>query len=422
MSAPTMHPESTLDQAELSAPPTLPAGSPLKGAVAFRHTERKARLHNSHFHHHTIMRIPRRLRNMRRLYEIALLPGDGIGPEVVAEAERVLRAASEAFGFALKLTEHAVGGAGIDASGEPLPEKTREACLEADAVLLGAVGGPKWDGRAGAGRPEAGLLQLRRALGTFANLRPVAVNEPLAERSPLRSENVAGTDLLIVRELTGGIYFGEPAGRSGEGAGELGLSTMSYSRGEIERIARVAFEWARKRGGRVTSVDKANVLAVSALWREVVSELHAAEFSECTLDHLYVDNAAMQLVRDPRAFDVILTGNLFGDILSDLAATLPGSLGLLPSASLGGDIGLFEPVHGSAPDIAGQGRANPLGTIGSAAMLLDDAGEADAAESIRNAIAATLTRGVVTADMGGTASTAEVGDAVASGLMYPVAA
>ncbi len=328
-------------------------------------------------------------------YHIVVLPGDGIGPEVTQEAVRVLEAAAEALGFQVHMETHPVGGAAIEAFGDPLPEPVLAACLKADAVLLGAVGGPQWDNLDRSQRPEAGLLRLRKALEAYANLRPVEVPEALANASPLRPELVAGTNLLIVRELTGGIYFGEPRGRNGQ----MAWNTMRYTREEIERIARVAFQWAARRRGRVTSVDKANVLEVSQLWREVVSRVHREEFPELELEHLYVDNAAMQLVRNPRHFDVVVTGNLFGDILSDLAATLPGSLGLLPSASLGGRVGLFEPVHGSAPDLAGQGKANPMAAILSVAMLLEALGQDVAARLVRRAVDAALAEGVKTADL-----------------------
>lgn len=328
-------------------------------------------------------------------YKIAWLPGDGIGREVTEAALRVMRAALEPHGAVLTVDEYPAGGAAIDAEGVPLPETTREAVVAADGVLLGAVGGPKWDHVATEKRPERGLLQLRKLLGAFANLRPVRVPEALADASPLRRDVVAGTDLLIVRELTGGIYFGEPRGLHDDS----GVNTMRYLKGEVERIARVAFEQARRRSGRVTSVDKANVLEVSQHWRTVVSRIHQEEYPDVELSHLYVDNAAMQVVRDPKQFDVVVTGNLFGDILSDLAATLPGSLGLLPSASIGGDVGLFEPVHGSAPDIAGTGKANPIAAILSGAMLLDELGEADAARAAREAVEAALDAGLRTADL-----------------------
>jgi 3-isopropylmalate dehydrogenase len=334
-----------------------------------------------------------------KTYNVVLLPGDGIGPEVTSQAVRVLEAAGAAYGFAFRFTEGAVGGAAIDAYGTPLPDDVLEQCRKADAVFLGAVGGPKWDDLRGAMRPESGLLKLRKSLEVFANLRPVAVPESLAEASPLRPEAVRGTDMLVVRELTGGIYFGEPKGRTGEGQQEEAFNTMRYSVPEIERVARVAFQWARRRKGKLTSVDKANVLVVSQLWRETVERIHAAEFSDVKLDHMYVDNAAMQLVLNPRQFDVIVTGNLFGDILSDAAATLGGSLGLLPSASVGGKVGLFEPVHGSAPDIAGQAKANPVAAILTAAMLLDELGESQAAVAVREAVEQVFADGYRTGDL-----------------------
>ena len=323
--------------------------------------------------------------------KIALLPGDGIGPEVVAAARQVLDAVGE-FDYG----EHPVGGASIDADGVALTDEVLDACRQADAVLLGAVGGPKWDTtNPEAPRPEQGLLGLRKGLDLYANLRPVRPSESLLGASPLRSERIAGTDLLVVRELTGGIYFGD-SGRDGDRAHD----TCEYSVGEIERIALVAFDAAERRRGRVTSVDKANVLETSRLWRETVSRL-AGDRDGVELDHLLVDNAAMQLVSEPARFDVILTENMFGDILSDEAAMLTGSLGMLPSASLGdGGPGVFEPVHGSAPDIAGEGVANPLATILSAAMLLrhglDMPEEADAVE---RAVEAALAAGVRTRDL-----------------------
>ena len=351
---------------------------------------------------------------MNQTLHIASLPGDGVGPHVTDAALHVAREVAGATGLGMCVTECAVGGAGYDALLDPFPDETRAACLKADAVLLGAVGGPAWDDVPVDKRPEAGLLRLRKALGTFANLRPVAVDSALAEHSPLRPDRVAGTDLLIVRELTGGIYFGSPRGQSGEAPWRTAHDTMIYTELEVERIARVAFEQAEKRGGRVTSVDKANVLASSRLWRQVVGEVHQAEFDDVALDHLYVDNAAMQVVRDPRAFDVILTGNLFGDILSDLAATLPGSLGVLPSASVGGAVGLFEPVHGSAPDIAGKNVANPVAAILSMAMLLDHCGHTAQAAAVRAGVAQAMADGVCTADLGGSASTDQVAQAVAA--------
>lgn len=333
--------------------------------------------------------------SFRHSYKVAWLPGDGVGREVTESALGVLRSVGDTFGFSVTVSEHLAGGAAIDAVGTPLPDSTLEACVASDAVLLGAVGGPKWDAVESAVRPEAGLLRLRKELGVFANLRPVTVPDALAGSSPLRREIVAGTDMLIVRELTGGIYFGHPRGRNAV----EGYNTMRYDADEVRRIARVAFEWAANRQGRVTSVDKANVLEVSRLWRDVVTRLHTEEYPHLELDHLYVDNAAMQLVRRPSDFDVIVTGNLFGDILSDLAAALPGSLGLLPSASLGGQVGLFEPVHGSAPDIAGRNVANPIAAILSVAMMLDDLSENAAAAAVRRAVDELLEEGWRTSDL-----------------------
>ena len=339
---------------------------------------------------------------------IAVLPGDGIGPEVTRVAVHVLEAAGAAFGADLRFSTHPVGGVALDEFDTPLPEATRLACKRADAILMGAIGDPKWDHETGERRCEAALLGLRKMLGAYANLRPVLVPEALAANSPLRTSRVADTDILIVRELTGGIYFAEPRSRTEEYA----VNTMTYTREEIARIARVAFRWAEKRNGRVTSVDKANVLEVSQLWRNVVTDVHAQEFAQLELEHLYVDNAAMQLVLRPRQFDVLLTANLFGDILSDLAATLPGSLGVLPSASVGGAVDLFEPVHGSAPDIAGYGIANPVAAILSAAMLLDSLEMGEAADRVRNGVTRAMTAGLRTQDLGGHSSTVEFGDAV----------
>jgi 3-isopropylmalate dehydrogenase len=322
---------------------------------------------------------------------IVLLPGDGIGPEIVGATRRLLEAVGD-----FEFTEHLVGGASIDAEGTALTDGVLAACREADAVLLGAVGGPKWDTTdPDAPRPEQGLLALRKGLGLYANLRPVRPFPALVDASPLRADRIAGTDLLVVRELTGGIYFGD-SGREGDRAHD----TCEYSAGEIERIAAVAFDAAERRRGRVTSVDKANVLETSRLWRETVTRA-AADRPGVELDHLLVDNAAMQLVAEPSAFDVILTENMFGDILSDESAMLTGSLGMLPSASLGADgPGLFEPVHGSAPDIAGTGVANPLATILSAAMLLGHGlGRQREADAIEAAVEAALARGLRTPDL-----------------------
>lgn len=326
---------------------------------------------------------------------IVVLPGDGIGPEVTASARQVMEAAGQRYNVTFDWQERDFGGAAIDRTGNPFPDETREACLSADAILLGAIGGPQWDDVEAGIRPEAGLLALRSALDAYANLRPVQVSDALAHLSVLPADRVGGTDLLVVRELTGGIYFGEPRRYSSEEA----FDTMRYSAGEIDRIARIAFEQARSRRGRVTSVDKANVLASSRLWRECVSALHAESYPDVDLDHMYVDNAAMQVVRDPQAFDVVLTANLFGDILSDLASTLAGSLGVLPSASLGGVTPLFEPVHGSAPDIAGREEANPVAAILSGAMLMDDIGQSIVAELIRQAVDDTLSMDTMTSDL-----------------------
>lgn len=353
---------------------------------------------------------------MSKNYKIALLPGDGIGPEVIKESVKVLDAVAEKAGFTLTYTEQNAGGAAIDAHNDPMPDSVIETCKASDAVLLGAVGGHKWDHLTGALRPESGLLKIRKELGAFANLRPVTVPASLAENSPLRPEAVAGLDLLTVRELTGGIYFGQPVGEEGEGDNKKAWNTMIYSVGEIKRVARVAFEWARKRRNKVTSVDKANVLAVSRLWRDTVKALHEAEYADVELEHMYIDNAAMQMVINPRQFDVILTGNIFGDILSDASATLGGSLGLLPSASVGGPVGLFEPVHGSAPDIAGQGKANPLAMILSASMMLDTLNESTGAAAIRAGVEKVLNDGYRSGDLwreGNTlATTSELGDLV----------
>lgn len=336
---------------------------------------------------------------MRKEYNITLLPGDGIGPEVINEAVKILNHVSEQFNFSFSYSEYHAGGAAIDNHGDPMPDHVVEASKNSDAVLLGAVGGPKWDDLTGALRPESGLLKIRKELGAFANLRPVVVPKSLAENSPLRAEAVSGLDLFTVRELTGGIYFGKPTGEEGEGKNKKAWNTMVYTVEEIERVARVAFDWARKRKNKVTSVDKANVLTVSRLWRDTVKNLHQSEYKDVELDHMYIDNAAMQMVINPRQFDVILTGNIFGDILSDASATLGGSLGLLPSASVGGQVGLFEPVHGSAPDIAGQQKANPLAMILSSAMMLDSFDEADAASYIRKAVNKVLDQGYRSRDL-----------------------
>ena len=357
-----------------------------------------------------------------RHFSIAVLPGDGIGPEVTAEAVRALRAAAEVFGFELGTTEYAVGAAGVAETGDSLPPATEAAVIEADAVLLGAVGHPSLAAAEGRRRPEAGLLALRKLLGAYANLRPISVHPSLRHASPLRPDRLEGVDLLIVRELLGGLYYGQPRSLAPDAA----LNTMRYTVPEIERVARVAFEAARGRRGLVTSVDKANVLEVSQLWRETVTRM-GAEYPDVRLEHLYVDYAAMRLVANPAAIDVLLTENLFGDILSDEAAVLTGSLGLLPSASIGDGAGLFEPVHGSAPDIAGKGIANPLGAIASAAMLLRyGLRESEAADAVDRAVAAVLGEGLRTPDIAQpgepTASTREVGERVARLVLEATAA
>src|SRR5437899_7674605 len=348
---------------------------------------------------------------------IAILPGDGIGPEIMAQALKVLRRLA----LPAEMHEAPVGGAGYAAAGDPLPAKTLSLARQTDAVLFGAVGDPKYDKLERAKRPEQAILGLRKELGLFANLRPAQVHPELASASALKAEVVAGLDILIVRELTGDIYFGEPKGiRETDGERE-GFDTMRYRESEIRRIARVAFDAARKRGKRVCSVDKANVLETSQLWREVVSA-EAAKYPDIELTHMYGDNCAMQLVRNPKQFDVIVTGNLFGDILSDEASMLTGSIGMLPSASLdAGGKGLYEPIHGSAPDIAGKGVANPLATILSAAMMLRySLGQESAAERIEAAVKKVLSEGLRTADIHtpGTrrVGTGEMGDAVAAAL------
>ncbi|MFU2210997.1 3-isopropylmalate dehydrogenase [Solidesulfovibrio sp. C21] len=334
-------------------------------------------------------------------YNICVMPGDGIGPEIVAEAMKVLEAAGKKHGLEFAFSEAVIGGAAIDATGGPLPEKTVAACKAADAVLLGAVGGPQWDTLDPAIRPEKGLLGIRKALGLFANLRPAKLFPELAAACCLRPDIVGnGLDVMVVRELTGGAYFGEPRGIEERGGEKVGFNTMVYSEHEVRRIAKVGFETARKRRGKLCSVDKANVLDVSRLWRAVVLEV-AKDYPDVELSHMYVDNAAMQLVRDPSQFDVIVTENLFGDILSDEAAVITGSIGMLPSASLGeGNPDLYEPIHGSAPDIAGKDKANPLATILSVAMMLKHSfDQTAAAEAIEAACAKVLAEGYRTGDI-----------------------
>jgi 3-isopropylmalate dehydrogenase len=357
--------------------------------------------------------------------KIALFPGDGVGPEVVAEAVKVLEASGRRFGIDFAFETMAIGGDALDRYGVPLRPEDIRAAGRADAALLGAVGGPTWDEVESALRPERGLLQIRKALGLFANLRPVSVFPALEENSPLKAEIVAGIDLLVVRELTGGIYFGRPSRRWASGRGRAAVDTLRYREDEIERVVRLAFELARGRRGRLASVDKANVLQSSRLWREIADEVRA-DFPDVKFEHVLVDAMAMHLIKSPGQFDVIVTENMFGDILTDEASVLPGSIGLLPSASLsakqgaapGTRYGLYEPIHGSAPNIAGTGRANPAGTILSAAMMLRwSLGLNDAAAAIERAVSVAIADGVRTADIAGSdaavVSTAEFGAEVA---------
>jgi 3-isopropylmalate dehydrogenase len=356
--------------------------------------------------------------------KIAVLPGDGIGPEIVAQAQKLLDAL-RADGLPIETQSAPIGGAAYDAAGHPLPPGTLEIAQRADAVLMGAVGGPQYDALPRELRPEQGILGIRKALGLFANLRPALLYPELASASTLKAEVVAGLDIVILRELTGDIYFGQPRGRRTNAAGETeGFDTMHYAESEIRRIAKVGFETARRRQRRLTSVDKANVLDTSILWREVVGAM-AADYPDVTLTHMYVDNAAMQLVRNPRAFDVIVTGNLFGDILSDEASMLAGSIGMLPSASLDAHgKGLYEPIHGSAPDIAGQDKANPLATLLSVAMMFRYTfARGDVADRIERAVRAVLQRGLRTGDIAApgerTVGCTAMGDAVVAALRAP---
>ncbi|MUL35095.1 3-isopropylmalate dehydrogenase [Gloeocapsopsis dulcis] len=338
---------------------------------------------------------------MTTQYRITLLPGDGIGPEIMLVAVDVLKVVGKQLDIRFEFQEALIGGAAIDATGEPLPSTTLEMCKDSDAVLLAAIGGYKWDNLPRHLRPETGLLALRAGLSLFANLRPAKILPQLIDASSLKPEIVEGVDIMVVRELTGGVYFGQPKGIFTTETGEKrGVNTMAYTEAEIDRIGRVAFETAQKRQGKLCSVDKANVLEVSQLWRDRITQL-AAEYPDVELSHMYVDNAAMQLVRYPKQFDTIVTGNLFGDILSDAAAMLTGSIGMLPSASLGAaDPGVFEPVHGSAPDIAGQDKANPLAQVLSAAMMLRYAlNQPVAADRIENAVLQVLDRGDRTGDI-----------------------
>lgn len=351
--------------------------------------------------------------------QITVLPGDGIGPEVTKHAVTVLAATADVCGYDFRFATRAIGGDALERYGTPLPEPTLSACLDCDAVLLGAVGSPKFDGAIGEQRPEAGLLALRQALGGYANLRPVKAYDALLDCSPLREEVIRDADILIVRELLGGLYFGQPRGR--DETTSSAHNTMRYSAEEIERVAHIAFREARRRKRHVTSVDKANVLETSQLWRHTVTQV-GKHYPDVTLDHGYVDSFAMQLMLTPRRFDVVLTENLFGDILSDEAAVISGSLGMLASASIGGKVGLYEPVHGSAPDIAGRGLANPLGAIQTAAMLLRyTAGLSEEAEQVSASVTSVLERGMATRDIVGrggrsSASTDEIGEAVVQSL------
>lgn len=350
---------------------------------------------------------------------IVTLPGDGVGPEVTAQAVAVLIVVARRADFDVTFDERPIGGCAIDATGEPLPDDTLAACRAADAVLLGAVGGPRWDHLRGAQRCESGLLALRSGLKVFANLRPVRVHPRLADHTSLRPEVVRGVDLVVIRELTGGAYFGQPK----EYVGDRAVDTTVYTREEVERVSHVAFRLATERRGHLTSVDKANVLASSALWRETVTAV-AAGYPGVTLEHALVDSFAMRLVQRPREIDVVVTENLFGDILSDEAAVLAGSLGMLPSASLGSSgPGLYEPVHGSAPDIAGRNLANPYGAILSVALLLRHSlGRPDLAGAVEAAVDVTIDGGLLPADLGGSAGTAEIGAAVIAALPAAVGA
>lgn len=352
--------------------------------------------------------------------KIAVLPGDGIGPEVTREALRVLHAVATTNVISIETGEYAIGGTAVDHSGSPFPDATRAACVSSNAVLLGAVGGPKYDTLPRGQRPETGLLQMRRELGGFANLRPVVAYEPLHDCSPLKASAIAGADVLFVRELLGGLYFGTPRGLRDDGPEPAAVNTMTYSRSEVERVARIAFEAARRRRKKVTSVDKANVLECSQLWRDTVNEV-SKDYPDVKLEHTLVDSCAMKLVTSPVSFDVVVTENLFGDILTDEAAAITGSLGMLPSATIGGRVDLYEPIHGSAPDIAGRGIANPLGAIASVAMMFRYTAKCEvAATTIENAIRAVLEDGKRTADLvnaGAPAvSTTEMADAILQAL------
>ena len=354
---------------------------------------------------------------MSKKYKISIIKGDGIGPEIVDEAIKVLDSVSYACGFSLEYEDYLMGGIAIDVTGKPLPEETVSGVLNSDACLFGAIGGEKWDTLPRDLRPETGLLKFREAMGVYANLRPAIIYDELVNASTLKPEVIEGVDIMVVRELIGGIYFGQPRANDGDKA----YNTMVYTKAEIIRIAKQAFELAMKRDRRVCSVDKANVLEVSQLWRDTVEEV-AKDYPEVELSHMYVDNAAMQLVRNPKQFDVILTGNIFGDILSDTASMVVGSIGLLPSASTGDKTAIYEPIHGSAPDIAGQGIANPIATIESAGMMLKySLGEIEAANMIDAAIKKALKDGYRTKDIAAfdakhVVTTAEMGDVIANNI------
>ncbi len=344
---------------------------------------------------------------------IVLLPGDGIGPEVVAEAVRVLKAIAQKYGHTFEFSEHLMGGCSIDAYGSSLTEETLSDCQKSDAVLLGAVGGPKWDDPSAKDRPERGLLALRKGLGVFANLRPVKVHPALIDSSPLKPEKLKGVDILVIRELTGGLYFGQPKGRSEVDGHVRAVDTLEYHDYEVQRVVELAFQLAAGRRKKVTSVDKANVLESSRLWRQIATSIGKSH-PEIALDHVLVDTASMKLITGPAAFDVVVTENMFGDILTDEASVLAGSMGMLPSASLGSSgPGLYEPIHGSAPDIAGKGIANPIGTILSAAMLLRHSLKLHAeAQLVEDAVEQVITDGHRTADLGGTLSTKQMADEI----------
>ena len=336
---------------------------------------------------------------MKKHFKIAVLSGDGIGPEIIDSALKVLDVIAKKYGLTFEYKFGLVGGAAIDETGDPLPPETLKICKESDAILFGAVGGEKWDNLPTDKRPEKGLLRIRKELELFANIRPAKAYEPLLDASPLKPEIIKGVDLVVLRELTGDVYFGEPRGREVRNGERVGYNTMIYYEHEVKRIAKLAFELARNRKKKVTSVDKANVLEVSGLWREVVNEVHA-DYADVELEHMYVDNCAMQLIRRPKDFDVIVTGNIFGDIISDEAGALTGSLGMLPSASIGERYAFYEPIHGSAPDIAGKGIANPIATIISTAMMLEITCRVpEAARDIERAIEKVLEDGYRTGDI-----------------------